>query len=172
MGNRKGKLGSRKLRSRDSEMALRQQGKFKESQDPGVESWRNVIHGRLRVDVDHYPGLLRYKLVLTTGFAGGSDGKESARNVGELGSIPGLNRSPGAGHSNPLQYSCLENPHRQRNLAGYSPWGHKESDTTEQLSMAQHRSHLLCSQNEHYCYVCFVRYFAFYSDIVIGRNED
>ena len=38
------------------------------------------------------------------------------------------------GHGNPLQYSCLENPHGQRSLAGYSPWGHKESDTTERLS--------------------------------------
>ena len=36
----------------------------------------------------------------------------------------------------PLQCSCLENPHRQRSLAGYSPWGHKESDATEQLSTA------------------------------------
>ena len=44
------------------------------------------------------------------GFPGGSDGKESACNVGNLGSIPGSGRSPGEGHSNPLQYSCLENP--------------------------------------------------------------
>ena len=43
------------------------------------------------------------------GFPGGSDGKESACNVGDLGSIPGLERSPGRGHGNPLQYSCLEN---------------------------------------------------------------
>ena len=43
-------------------------------------------------------------------FSGGSDGKESACNVGDLGSIPGLERSPGRGHGNPLQYSCLENP--------------------------------------------------------------
>jgi len=41
---------------------------------------------------------------------GGSDGKESACNVGYLGAIPGLGRSPGGGHGNPLQYSCLENP--------------------------------------------------------------
>ena len=41
---------------------------------------------------------------------GGSDGKESACNVRDLGSIPGLGRSPGEGHGNPLQYSCLENP--------------------------------------------------------------
>ena len=45
--------------------------------------------------------------------------------------IPGLGRSPGGGHDNPLHYSCLENPHGQRRLAGYSPWGHKELDTTE-----------------------------------------
>ena len=43
----------------------------------------------------------------------------------------GLGRSPGVGHGNSLQYSCLENPHGQRSLAGYSPWGHKESDTAE-----------------------------------------
>ena len=68
------------------------------------------------------------------GFPGGSDGKESTGNAGDLGSIPSLGRSPGGGHGNPLQYSCLENPHGQRNLAGYSPWGLKESDTTERLS--------------------------------------
>ena len=43
-------------------------------------------------------------------FPGGSDGKASSYNVGDLGSIPGLGRSPGAGNGNPLQYSCLENP--------------------------------------------------------------
>ena len=43
------------------------------------------------------------------GFPGGSDGKVSARNVGDLGLIPGLGRSPGEGNGNPLQYSCLEN---------------------------------------------------------------
>ena len=41
---------------------------------------------------------------------GGLDGKESPCNAGDLGSIPGLGRSPGGGHGNPLQYSCLENP--------------------------------------------------------------
>ena len=39
----------------------------------------------------------------------------------------------GGGHSNPLQYSCQENPHGQKSLAGYSPWGRKESDRTEGL---------------------------------------
>ena len=43
------------------------------------------------------------------GFPGGSDGKESSCSVGDLGSIPGLGRSPRGGHGNPLQYSCLEN---------------------------------------------------------------
>ena len=38
---------------------------------------------------------------------------------------------PGGGHGNPLQYSCLENPHGQRSLVGYSPWGHKELDVTK-----------------------------------------
>ena len=68
------------------------------------------------------------------GFPGGSDSKESICNLGKLGSIPRLGRSPGGGHDNPLQYSCLKNPHGQRSLAGYSPWGHKELDMTEQLN--------------------------------------
>ena len=45
-----------------------------------------------------------------SGFSGGSDGKESACNAGNLGSIPGSGRSRGEGNGNPLQYSCLENP--------------------------------------------------------------
>ena len=44
---------------------------------------------------------------------------------------PGLGRSPGGEHGHPLQYSCLENPHGQRSLVGYSPYGCKELDTTE-----------------------------------------
>ena len=71
------------------------------------------------------------------GFPGGSEGKESACNEEDLGSIPGLGSFPGGGHGNPLQYSCLENPHERRNLAEYSPWGHKELDTTERLNTAQ-----------------------------------
>ena len=49
----------------------------------------------------------------------------------DVGLTPGLGRFPGGGHGNPLQYSCLENPHGQRSLVGYSPQGHKESDMTE-----------------------------------------
>ena len=44
------------------------------------------------------------------GFPGGSEVNASASNAGDLGSIPGLGRSPGEGNGNPLQYSCLENP--------------------------------------------------------------
>ena len=47
---------------------------------------------------------------LMLGFPGGSDGKDSACSVGDLGSVPGLGRSPGEGNGNPLQYSGLENP--------------------------------------------------------------
>ena len=51
--------------------------------------------------------------------------------AGDLGLSSGWGRSPGEGNGNPLQYSCLENPHGQRSLAGYSPWGCKEWDTNE-----------------------------------------
>jgi len=51
-------------------------------------------------------------------FPGGSDGKESAYNGGDLGLIPGLGRSLGGGHGNPLQFSCLEILHGQRSLVG------------------------------------------------------
>ena len=54
-----------------------------------------------------------------------------------LGSVPGLRRSPGGGHGNPLQYFCLENSHGQRSLVGYSPRAPKESGTTDQLGTAQ-----------------------------------
>ena len=49
-------------------------------------------------------------MCLEAGFFGDSDGKESACNTGDLGSIPGLGRFPGEGNGNPLQYSCLKNP--------------------------------------------------------------
>jgi len=73
------------------------------------------------------------------GFPDGSAGKESACKAGDLGLILGLGRSLGGGYGNPFQYSCLENPHGQKCLAGYSPWGHKELDMTECLSTALQR---------------------------------
>ena len=61
-------------------------------------------------------------------------------NLKDTGSVLGSGISPGEGHSNPLQYACLENPPGQRNLAGYSPRGCKEPDMTEQLSRAYKRT--------------------------------
>ena len=61
----------------------------------------------------------------------GSVSKDSICNAEDLGLIPGLERSPGEGNGNPLQYSCLENSMGQRSLVGYSPGDHKESNTTE-----------------------------------------
>ena len=54
--------------------------------------------------------MLCTKFTIPSNFPGGADSKESACNAGDLGSIPGLGRSPGEGNGNPLQYSCLENP--------------------------------------------------------------
>ena len=67
---------------------------------------------------------------------GSSVGKEFACNAGDPSLIPGWGRSPGERNSSPLQYSCLENP-INRSLEGYSPWGHKESDVTEQLTILE-----------------------------------
>ena len=69
-------------------------------------------------------------------FSAGSDGKASDCNAVDPGSIPRLGRSPGEGNGNPLQYSCLEKSHGQRSLASYSPWGHKELDMTERLTLS------------------------------------
>ena len=68
------------------------------------------------------------------GFFDGSDNRELACNAGDLDLIPGLGRSPVGEHGNSLQYSCLENSHEQRSLAGYSPLGHKQFDMTERLN--------------------------------------
>ena len=83
-----------------------------------------------------YSLILFSYLCLQEGFPGVLDSKESNSNFGDLGSLPGLERSPGGGHGNPLWYSCLENPHGWRSLQSYSSWGHKELDTTERLSTA------------------------------------
>ena len=62
-----------------------------------------------------------------------------AGDVGDADWIPGWERSPGGGHGNPLQFSCLENPmDRQRSLVGYSSEGRKESDRTELLNPYTH----------------------------------
>ena len=53
---------------------------------------------------------VKYRTIKYLGFPGGSEGKVSPFNAGDLGSIPGSGRSPGEGNGNLLQYSCLENP--------------------------------------------------------------
>ena len=68
------------------------------------------------------------------GFPGGSAGKECACSVGDLGSIPGLGRSPGEGNSYPLQSSCLRIPMDRGAWGCCIPWGLKELDRTERLS--------------------------------------
>ena len=88
------------------------------------------------------------------GFSGGSDSKESACKV-DMGLIPGLGRSPGGGHGSPLQCSCLENSHGQRNLVGYSPWGCKELDMTEWLSTHICQNLALNTAGANKCFVFF-----------------
>ena len=78
-------------------------------------------------------------------FLHSSVSKESSSNAGDLGSIPGSGRSLGEGI---LPYSCLENPHGQRSLTGYSPWGRKELDMTVQLSTALHTPSYFLRQGE------------------------
>ena len=90
--------------------------------------WEPVVNRAISAVVSSWPR------TEVEGFLGGSKSKESACNAGDLGSIFGLGRSPGEEHGKPLQYSCLENPQGQRSLASYSPWGCKESDTTERLT--------------------------------------
>ena len=75
--------------------------------------------------------------VVISNFPGGLDGKESAWSAGDLGSIPGLGRSPEEGKNNPLQYSCLEN---SMDIGAWwaTVYGITELDTTEQLTSNKH----------------------------------
>ena len=76
--------------------------------------------------------IIRLLTTYQTSIPGGSDGKESAFKAGDLGSIPGLGRSPGEGNGNPLQYSCLENP-VDRGAWRATVHGSQQLDTTERL---------------------------------------
>ena len=80
------------------------------------------------------------------GFPGGSDGKESACNVGDLSSIPGSGRSPGGGKGNPLQYCCLENP-TDRGARRATVHGLTELDTTERPTLTLGLRTLLSAQH-------------------------
>ena len=68
------------------------------------------------------------------GFPGGSESEEFTCNAGDPGSVPGLRRSPGGGHSNTLSILAWRIPWTEE-PSSYSPWGHKESDMTEQLTL-------------------------------------
>ena len=72
---------------------------------------------------------------MSLGFPGGSDGKESACNTGDLGLIPVSGRSPRVGNGNPLQYSCLENSMDKGAWQAIVRGGQKELDATEQLTL-------------------------------------
>ena len=101
------------------------------AQTSAVPRLRNPVQSKGAASLQATPRTLLYYLFLyhtvhiNMGFPSSSASKESACNVGDVGLIPGLGRSSGGGHGNPLQYSCLGNPHGQKSLAGYSPWGHR-----------------------------------------------
>ena len=92
------------------------------------ETWFNSWIGKICWRRDRLPTLI------FLGFPGGSDGKESTCNVGGLSSIPGLGRSLGR-EKLPISVFWSGEFHRL-----YSPWGHKELDTTERLSLSQPKS--------------------------------
>ena len=90
----------------------------------GSSNLRRVINWEIGIDV--------YTLLYVKGgFPGGSDGEEPACNAGDLGSIPGSERSPGEGNGNPLQYSCLENP---RDRGTWQTIVHRVAKSQRQLS--------------------------------------
>ena len=75
-------------------------------------------------------------------FHDGSEGKESACNAGDPGSIPQSERHSGEGNGNP-RWNLAGEAHGQRSLVGYNPWGHRESDRTEELTLSLPFSHIL-----------------------------
>ena len=107
--------------------ALRQMGLLQGTKRLSFLFMVDSLWGRIMITV---PGILVQ--VNSSRWCGGKEFICWCR--GDTGSIPGLGRSPGGGHGNPLQYSCLENP-TDRSLAGYSPRDCKELDTTERMSM-------------------------------------
>ena len=83
----------------------------------------------------HLCVLLLTNFNVALGFLGSLEGKDFTCNAGDLGSIPGLGRYPGEGNGNPLQDSCLENSKdRAAWQATVSPWGRRDSGTTERLT--------------------------------------
>ena len=88
-----------------------------------------------------HPKSLGLEISKLMGFPGGSGVKNPPVNAGDsrdVGFIPGSGRIPGEGNGNPLQYSCLENSVDRGALLGYSPWGCKKSDMTENTHTYTH----------------------------------
>ena len=115
---------------------------------PGArDEWEEIGIGQIcLIGLWGFQGIIHsftYPVHLLGAFPSGSDGKASAYNAGDLGSIPRLGRSSGEGNGNPLQYSCLEKSHGQRTLVGYSPWDPKELDTTKWLHFLSFTFHRL-----------------------------
>ena len=98
----------------------------------GEQSWEVKQHRILTGSLEHLNHILPKVSVNSAvlGSPGGRDSEESACNAGDQGSIPELERSSGEGNCNPLQYSLPGKSHGERSLAGYSPRGRQESDTT------------------------------------------
>ena len=101
--------------------------------------WPFIFYGFLPHHLhilNHIPSVAQTKLLIIfqtiiLGFLGGSDGKESACNVGNLGSIPGLGRFPGGGHGNPFQYPCQDNP---KDIGAWQATVHVVTKSQTQLS--------------------------------------
>ena len=85
--------------------------------------------------------------------------------------FPRLGRSPGEGKGYPLQYSCLENPHGQRNLADCSPWGCKESDMTERLSTQDKETIQFPSTDERSKKWCMYRHIHTHNGILLSHKR-
>ena len=95
-----------------------------------MRNFRRLFSCTFPKDIYNHPKVFSTENGKISNFPWWLSGKELAYSLGntrDMGSVPGLGRSFGEGHGNPLQYSCLENSHGQRSLVGYSLWAHRIS---------------------------------------------